>query len=138
MAIKLIIVGLRRSGTTIYWETFRQDDRLLCYDEPFNRYLRVLPAPTGLKAPEEFIRLVNRDAASFWNKFSPIHYGEELSEGLSDAQRAYLEYLGDSGERVALDSTRWNRTAAAKKLGMTFRSLRYRLKKLGLDEDNSS
>lgn len=36
----------------------------------------------------------------------------------------------------ALEETRWNRTAAAKKLGMTFRSLRYRLKKLGLDQDN--
>lgn len=32
----------------------------------------------------------------------------------------------------ALDSTRWNRTAAAKRLGMTPRSLRYRLSKLGL------
>lgn len=34
-----------------------------------------------------------------------------------------------------LEETRWNRTAAAKKLGMSFRSLRYRLKKLGLDQD---
>jgi two-component system response regulator PilR (NtrC family) len=36
----------------------------------------------------------------------------------------------------ALEETRWNRTAAAKKLGMSFRSLRYRLKKLGLDTDD--
>lgn len=35
----------------------------------------------------------------------------------------------------ALEETRWNRTAAAKKLGLSFRSLRYRLKKLGLDDD---
>ena len=33
----------------------------------------------------------------------------------------------------ALDRTHWNRTAAAKLLGMTPRSLRYRLSKLGLD-----
>jgi two-component system response regulator PilR (NtrC family) len=33
----------------------------------------------------------------------------------------------------ALEETRWNRTAAAKKLGITFRALRYRLKKLGLE-----
>jgi two-component system response regulator PilR (NtrC family) len=32
----------------------------------------------------------------------------------------------------ALEETRWNRTAAAKKLGMSFRQLRYRLEKLGL------
>lgn len=36
----------------------------------------------------------------------------------------------------ALEETRWNRTAAAKKLGLSFRSLRYRLKKLGLDDDS--
>ncbi len=35
----------------------------------------------------------------------------------------------------ALNLTHWNRTVAAKKLGMTFRSLRYRLKKFGLDTD---
>jgi len=33
----------------------------------------------------------------------------------------------------ALDETRWNRTAAAKKLGITFRAMRYRLKKLGIE-----
>jgi two-component system response regulator PilR (NtrC family) len=34
----------------------------------------------------------------------------------------------------ALDQTHWNRTAAAKLLGMTFRQLRYRIKKYGLDQ----
>lgn len=33
----------------------------------------------------------------------------------------------------ALESVRWNKTAAAKELGITFRALRYKLKKLGLD-----
>lgn len=33
----------------------------------------------------------------------------------------------------ALESTRWNKTAAAKKLGLTLRQLRYRLNKLGID-----
>ena len=33
----------------------------------------------------------------------------------------------------ALEETRWNRTVAAQRLGLTFRSMRYRLKKLGLD-----
>jgi two-component system response regulator PilR (NtrC family) len=35
-----------------------------------------------------------------------------------------------------LDQHRWNRTAAAKTLGMTFRQLRYRLQKLGLDQED--
>ncbi|MBT2329583.1 hypothetical protein J7E47_25215, partial [Pseudomonas fluorescens] len=33
----------------------------------------------------------------------------------------------------ALEETRWNRTAAAQRLKLSFRSMRYRLKKLGLD-----
>ena len=33
----------------------------------------------------------------------------------------------------ALEATRWNKTAAAKSLGITFRALRYRLKKLELE-----
>ncbi len=37
---------------------------------------------------------------------------------------------------LALDQNHWNRTATARKLGMTFRSLRYRLKKLGLAEED--
>ena len=48
--------------------------------------------------------------------------------------------LGDKMEEVereaitqALEETRWNRTAAAKKLGMSLRSLRYRLEKLGIE-----
>ncbi|MES9850871.1 MAG: sigma-54 dependent transcriptional regulator [Candidatus Thiodiazotropha sp. L084R] len=48
--------------------------------------------------------------------------------------------LGDKMEQVereaiieALEKTRWNRTAAAKKLGMTLRSLRYRLEKFGIE-----
>jgi two-component system response regulator PilR (NtrC family) len=36
----------------------------------------------------------------------------------------------------ALNITHWNRTLAAKKLGMSFRSLRYRLKKFGLDTED--
>ncbi len=33
----------------------------------------------------------------------------------------------------ALEKTKWNRTAAARLLGISFRTLRYRLKKLGID-----
>ncbi|MEJ2041840.1 MAG: sigma-54 dependent transcriptional regulator [Reinekea sp.] len=51
--------------------------------------------------------------------------GVSLEEYLLDIERSVVEQ--------ALEETRWNRTAAAKKLGITFRALRYRLKKLGLD-----
>ncbi|PTQ90673.1 sigma-54-dependent transcriptional regulator [Agitococcus lubricus] len=54
----------------------------------------------------------------------------------SDSLEDYLLNIEKNMIIKALDDTRWNRTAAAKKLGMTFRSLRYRLKKLGLDDGN--
>ncbi len=48
--------------------------------------------------------------------------------------------LGDQLEDIereaivkALEQTRYNKTAAAKRLGMTFRALRYRIKKLGIE-----
>ncbi|MGA9852137.1 MAG: sigma-54 dependent transcriptional regulator [Gammaproteobacteria bacterium] len=45
-------------------------------------------------------------------------------------------YLGDLEKeaiRKALEQTKYNKTAAAKLLGMSFRQLRYRIKKLGLE-----
>lgn len=45
-------------------------------------------------------------------------------------------YLQDQEKELILDAlekTKWNRTAAAQLLGVSFRTLRYRLKKLGLD-----
>lgn len=45
----------------------------------------------------------------------------------------HLETIEIEAIQQALEETRWNKTAAAKKLGMSFRSLRYRLKKLGLE-----
>jgi two-component system response regulator PilR (NtrC family) len=54
-----------------------------------------------------------------------------------DAEKMSLEtYLEDIEKKAltnALEENRWNKTATAKQLGLTFRSLRYRLKKLGLD-----
>jgi two-component system response regulator PilR (NtrC family) len=56
-----------------------------------------------------------------------LPYGCSLEGYLTDIEKGII--------LNALEETRWNRTAAAKKLGMTFRSLRYRLKKLELDDD---
>jgi len=55
----------------------------------------------------------------------------------SPAEEQPLEdFLGTVEKQAiikALEATRWNRTAAAKRLGMTLRSLRYRLSKLGIE-----
>ena len=54
-----------------------------------------------------------------------------------DANGAPLESQLEDIERdaivQALEQTRYNKTAAAKLLGISFRALRYRIKKLGLE-----
>ncbi len=45
----------------------------------------------------------------------------------------YLEEIEKQAISEALEQNKWNRTVTAKQLGMSFRSLRYRLKKLGLE-----
>lgn len=47
---------------------------------------------------------------------------------------AYLENTERDILRAALEESRWNKTNTAKLLGISFRSLRYRLKKLGLED----
>jgi two-component system response regulator PilR (NtrC family) len=44
-----------------------------------------------------------------------------------------LEHLERAAIIRALEASRYNKTAAAKQLGMTFRALRYRIKKLGIE-----
>ena len=48
-----------------------------------------------------------------------------------------LESLERERILAALTATRWNRTAAAARLGVTLRALRYRMHKLGLDQQES-
>lgn len=45
----------------------------------------------------------------------------------------YLETIERQAILQALEENKWNKTAAAKQLGLSFRSFRYRLKKLELD-----
>ena len=61
------------------------------------------------------------------------------SDALQIPEEGLEQFLENVEKEVllnALNQTHWNRTLAAKKLGMTFRSLRYRLKKFGLDTDD--
>ncbi|MFI8744895.1 sigma-54-dependent transcriptional regulator [Pseudomonas sp. NPDC077186] len=57
----------------------------------------------------------------------------ETSLAQIDNLEDYLEGIERKLIMQALEETRWNRTAAAQRLGLTFRSMRYRLKKLGID-----
>jgi two-component system response regulator PilR (NtrC family) len=45
----------------------------------------------------------------------------------------HLEDIEREAIVKALEQSRYNKTAAAKTLGMSFRALRYRIKKLGIE-----
>ena len=50
----------------------------------------------------------------------------------------YLERIEKEAILEALEKTRYNRTAAAKLLGITFRALRYRMERLGVKDELDS
>lgn len=51
--------------------------------------------------------------------------GQSIDDYLATIEKGFLE--------KALEESRWNKTAAAEKLGISFRQLRYKLKKLNID-----
>ncbi len=55
----------------------------------------------------------------------PLHRPGTLPQTLEDMERASI--------RKALEEARYNKTAAARSLGISFRALRYRIKKLGIE-----
>jgi len=58
--------------------------------------------------------------------------GFELPKDINDIE-GFLESIEKAILERTLFETRWNKTAAAKKLGISFRTMRYRLKKLELE-----
>jgi two-component system response regulator PilR (NtrC family) len=100
---------LERASTLCDNNTIQPDDLQL----PINTELNhpTTPLPT-INKPE--IKRPEAEPLPLWN---PID---------EDAERELI--------LRALDQTRWNRTKAAEVLGMSFRQLRYRIQKYGLDE----
>jgi two-component system response regulator PilR (NtrC family) len=69
------------------------------------------------------------------NPGDDLEANEATTNNLASGQ-SLEDYLESVEKRLiveALEATRWNKTAAAKKLGITFRALRYRLQKLDLE-----
>jgi two-component system response regulator PilR (NtrC family) len=60
---------------------------------------------------------------------APTPAAASANGGLDD----YISNLERTAIVKALEESRYNKTAAARKLGITFRALRYKLKKLGID-----
>lgn len=75
------------------------------------------------RSPHSRSRKTDAPGVEIWN-ISDAH--GDLEGFLEDIERKVIS--------AALEESKWNRTATARQLGISFRSLRYRLKKLNLDD----
>ena len=67
---------------------------------------------------------------------SDLQLGNRLDKTAShDGATAPLELQSQEKQAIiqALEQTRWNKTAAARLLGLTLRQLRYRMQKFGIE-----
>ncbi len=81
------------------------------------------------------LQLPNNAVVDIEDEVKELDIGAKISAEFSDTDDTledYLESIEKEAILKALEETNNNKTAAAKKLGMTFRSLRYRLSKLGI------
>jgi two-component system response regulator PilR (NtrC family) len=85
----------------------------------------------GLIAPDHIkLRAAVRPAGE---TTTPVPVLSQEAAASGGALGAQLEDIERDAIVKALEKTRYNKTAAAKLLGMSFRALRYRIKKLGIE-----
>jgi two-component system response regulator PilR (NtrC family) len=88
--------------------------------------LRAVPRAENAPLPRPEVLAQLRGVAAATQPGAPEGSGHTaLGDQLDDVERAAII--------KALEAARYNKTAAAKALGMTFRALRYRIKKLGIE-----
>lgn len=111
--MKIFVIGLRRSGTTVFFDTFRQDRSLTCFDEPFNAMIRDIPDRDEWGSKKEYVDLYHKDPAQFWTKYAYILGIDELRPNLTPDQVGWLDYMLASAPRCFADFTRLNFKLAA-------------------------
>lgn len=104
--MRVFLIGLRRSGTTTLFELFRQDARLVCFDEPFNPMIRDVPARDEWGTKSEYIDLYNKRPDLFWRKYAYIDGLDEIRDGLTSQQSDWTAYLLNSAPNTFMDFTR--------------------------------
>ncbi|WP_226704091.1 sigma-54-dependent transcriptional regulator [Microbulbifer elongatus] len=97
-----------------------------------------LTAPPPAPADEDLEKVIDLSHAApaeeLWDSPREAYAGQFAVAGF-DTLDDFLQTIERDAIESALQQTHWNKTAAAEKLGISFRSLRYRLKKLGLENE---
>jgi len=103
----------------------------LCESDSIHRADLRLPAPQGAQAA----RAPNAFAPTAALRVTGEHpvFRMPTGNGNGDALPKHIEQLEREAIARALEECRYNKTRAAAKLGITFRALRYKLKKLGME-----
>jgi two-component system response regulator PilR (NtrC family) len=109
-------------------------------EESAKTALMQYPFPGNVRELENMLERAVTLSPTGTIKESDLHLRPVKSEDSDEPPMATGSDLGDHIEDVqrqaivdALEKTRYNKTAAAKLLGLSFRQLRYRIKKLGID-----
>lgn len=106
----ILISGMKRSGTTVLWETLRKDSRNLCFDEPFHPSLWQGKKQNGKGTWTELGSKFNQLATASNMQSSPIRPIDELTHQNGPGQRRYLRDLMLQAQRTVIDEVRlWNR-----------------------------
>ncbi|WDS37516.1 sigma-54 dependent transcriptional regulator [Pseudoxanthomonas sp.] len=93
---------------------------------------RRTPAAPAPQAASQDYDPFRSSPAPFGQPAAPVAHEPPASE--SDAPLpSYIEQMERAAIHKALEDNRWNKTKAAAQLGITFRALRYKLKKLGIE-----
>lgn len=100
-----------------------EDNIIQSIDLPGAQNLNVDASQAQHTEPDTSSSMAVTETTSTTNNVLPDEFS--LEKHLENIEKEFIAQ--------ALEETRWNKTAAAKKLGMSFRSFRYRLKKLDLD-----
>jgi two-component system response regulator PilR (NtrC family) len=94
---------------------------------------RALTLSTGGEIAAEHVRLRSAGRPAGSEPSAPAAAGAPATVDAGAALGSHLESIERDAIVKALEKTRYNKTAAAKLLGMSFRALRYRIKKLGIE-----
>ncbi|MCG7904795.1 MAG: sigma-54 dependent transcriptional regulator, partial [Candidatus Thiodiazotropha weberae] len=99
--------------------------------------LKAYPFPGNIRELENILErsvtLLDREKLEADDLLLPNHVSDMDSQTPPQGLGEKMEQVERQAIIEALEETRWNRTAAAKKLGMSLRSLRYRLEKLEIE-----